>query len=566
MTNATARHDQLRAWGYRPEAETGCWVPVDRAHEFGYSDGDAVEARLLAWVRAVADRRVLSEELRAGITDWPSRYHLSPLRANLLRPLAGWLSGRTVLEIGAGCGALTRYLGELDLPVVALEGSPRRAAIAAARCADLAKVAVIADDFQHFAPRVRFDVITLVGVLEYARLFYRADAGVDPVNAMLARARELLNPGGVLLLAIENQLGLKYFAGSREDHVAAPMYGIEDLYRSDGVVTFGRAELGDRLDAAGLPARAWWYPFPDYKLPVSVLSEAAVSGRHGLDLSPLPMGSVVADPQVPPHWNFSLEQAWRVIFRNRLAGELANSFLVAAGTRELDLPPADALVHHYAVDRRPAFAKAVTIGAVGDCAAVTSARLAAEAPLPALPLRQHLCDARFAPGELWHGRLLQLLNQPGWTVAAIADWMRTWLGHLAQRAGVARLEWSMRLDGGLVDAVPHNLMVTGEGGEFIDLEWELTEGVGFDHLFYRGLVLSLLGAGSCAEPAPGQSIEMASLFGAVAAACGYRVGPGELAACHAAERRFQYWVHGGAWIDFGELVGYRMPVRAGVRN
>lgn len=566
MTDPTASHEQPRAWGYRPEAETGCWVPVGRESEFGYSDGDAVEARLLAWVRGVVDRSVLSEELRAGITDWPSRYHLSPLRANLLRPLAGWLTGRTVLEIGAGCGALTRYLGELDVPVVALEGSPRRAAIAAARCADLANVAVIADSFQHFAPTARFDVVTLVGVLEYARLFYRTDPGVDPVNAMLARARALLKPGGVLLLAIENQLGLKYFAGCREDHVAVPMHGIEDLYRADGVVTFGRAELGDRLDAAGLPARAWWYPFPDYKLPVSVLSEAAVSGRHGLDLSPLPMGSVVADPQVPPHWNFSLEQAWRVVFRNRLAGELANSFLVAAGAGELDLPAADALVHHYAVDRRPAFAKAVTIRADGDRTAVMSVRLAPEARLPALPLRQQLHDASFAPGELWHGRLLQLLNQPGWTVDMIADWARTWLGHLAQRAGVARLEWHQRLDGRLVDAVPRNLMVAGGHGEFIDLEWELAEGVGFDHLLYRGLMVSLLSAGSCAEPAPGQSIEIASLFGAVAEACGYRVGPGELAACHAAERQFQYWVHGGAWIDFGELVGYRMPVRAGVRN
>ncbi len=558
----TTRHEQRRAWGYRLEAATGCWVPTAHRAEFGYSDGDAVEARLLAWVCAVADRRVLSEELRAGITDWPSRYHLSPLRANLLRPLAGWLNGKTVLEIGAGCGALTRYLGELGVSVEALEGSPRRAAIAAARCADLANVAVIADSFQHFAPAARFDVITLVGVLEYARLFYPAAPGVDPVAALLAGARALLKPGGVLLLAIENQLGLKYFAGSREDHVAVPMHGIEDLYRADGVVTFGRAELGDHLDAAGLPARAWWYPFPDYKLPVSVLSEAAVSGRHGLDLAPLPMGSVVADPQVPPHWNFSLEQAWRVIFRNRLAGELANSFLVAAGAAAADLPVADALVHHYAVDRRPVFAKAVAIRGAGDRAVVTAARLAPDAPVPALPLRHHLCDAGFARGELWHGRLLALLNQPGWTPAAIAAWARTWLEHLARRAGVA-LQWHRRLDGHLVDAVPRNLMVAGARGEFIDLEWELAGGVGFDHLFYRGLMLSLLGAASCAEPAPGQPIDMASLLVAVAAACGYRLGFKELAACHAAERQFQHWVHGGPWIGFAELAQHRLPVRGG---
>lgn len=563
MIDPTARDAQLRAWGYRPEAATGCWVPTGHRAAFGYSDGDAVEARLLAWVRSVADRRVLSEELRAGITDWPSRYHLSPLRANLLRPLAGWLTGRMVLEIGAGCGALTRYLGELDAPVVALEGSPRRAAIAAARCADLANVAVIADSFQHFAPAARFDVITLVGVLEYARLFYPAAPGIDPVAALLTDARALLKPGGVLLLAIENQLGLKYFAGSREDHVAVPMHGIEDRYRADGVVTFGRAELGDRLDAAGLPARAWWYPFPDYKLPVSVLSEAAVSGRHGLDLAPLPMGSVVADPQVPPHWNFSLEQAWRVIFRNRLAGELANSFLVVAGAAAADLPAADVLVHHYAVDRRPAFAKAVTIRAAGDGTAVTSARLAPDAPLPALPLRQHLESGPFVPGLLWQCRLLELLNQPGWSPEVLADWAEVWLVALARRAGSARaaLVWDAQLDGRLVDAVPRNLVQQGETGAFIDLEWELVDGLAFRHLFYRGVVLSLLGIGSCAAPTPGQPVALASLFGAIAERCGYPDAAADLAACHAAERQFQYGVHGGAWISLEQLAGYQMPVR-----
>ena len=576
---AAAPFAWLGALGYLRDAETGCWRPDAERPEFPYSDGAAVEAALLEVVRAARDRGPLSPELGAAIRDWPSRYHLSPRRANLLRPFRAWLAGRSVLEVGAGCGALTRFLGETGARVLALEGSPRRAAVAAARCADLDQVAVVADTLQDFRPAGGFDVITLVGVLEYARLLFPAPEGRDPVDAMLAKVRALLAPGGALLLAIENPLGLKYFAGCAEDHEAVPMFGIEDRYRPGGVVTFGRAELGARLAAAGLGATRWWYPFPDYKLPVAVLSEAAVAGVHGLDLSPLAAGTVTADPQLPPEWLFSPEQAWRGAFRNRLGGELANSFLVVAAPGAAALPPAEALAHHYAVERRPGFAKEVVIRdaspapprlrpwrrAAAPRWRVESRRLAPAAAAPDLPLRQHLEDADFAPGRLWHGRLLEVLNEPGWTAREVADWARVWLEHLAAHAGLsqAALCWPARLDGRLLDAVPRNLMVDGASGTFIDLEWDLDGGLDFGHLFYRGVALSLLGASSCAAPAAGQPIDMGSLVLQVAAGCGYAIGAAELAPCHAAERRFQRWVHGGAWIGFGELLLHSMPVRRG---
>ncbi|MDD3651873.1 class I SAM-dependent methyltransferase [Immundisolibacter sp.] len=573
----TAAFPWLAAAGYALDAATGCWLPAAARVEFPYTDGEDVEAELLALLRATADRSVLSPALRAAIRDWPTHYHLSPRRANLLRPLEDWLRGRAVLEVGAGCGAITRYLGECGARVLALEGSPRRAAVAAARCAGLENVAVVADRLQDFAPAERFDVVTLIGVLEYARQLYADDPGPDPVAALLERARHLLRADGVLLVAIENQLGLKYFAGCAEDHEAAPMVGIEDRYRADGAVTFGRAELGARLAAAGLASIRWWYPFPDYKLPVAVLSEAAVSGAHGLDLTPLAAGSVTADPQLPPAWHFSLEQAWRTVLRNGLGGELANSFLVAAATAPGLLPPVPALAHHYAAERRPGFAKGIAIHAADpgarhwwrrrppQPARVLARRLDPAAPVPDVPLHQHLEAAAFAPGQLWHGRLLEVLNQPGWTAAAVADWLGAWLDHLARHAGIPRaaLAWDTRLDGRLVDAVPRNLMVAGDRGTFIDLEWELVDGLDFGHLCYRGLMLSLLGVSSCAPPAGGQPIALGPLGIEIMGRCGYAVGAAELAPCHAAERRFQEWVHGGAWIGFCELLLHAMPVRGG---
>ena len=97
-----------------------------------YSDGDALEKGLLATLGQCRDISSSSEQLRGHIRDWPSEYHFSPVRHNLLRPFAIGSATR-VLELGCGCGAMTRYLGERAASVVAVEGSALRAAIAAER-------------------------------------------------------------------------------------------------------------------------------------------------------------------------------------------------------------------------------------------------------------------------------------------------------------------------------------------------------------------------------------------------------------------------------------------------
>ena len=112
-----------------------------------YSDGDEFEERLANIIGQATDLSVFSAELRKKCTDWASLYHLSSSRANILRPMESILQGADVLEVGAGCGAITRYLGESGANVIALEGSLRRAAIARSRTRDLDNVDVVADGF-----------------------------------------------------------------------------------------------------------------------------------------------------------------------------------------------------------------------------------------------------------------------------------------------------------------------------------------------------------------------------------------------------------------------------------
>jgi len=65
----------------------GLWRLEDEASTIAYTDGESHEAFLLSVVSQAEDLSSLSAELATQIKDWPSRYHLSPERSNLLRAI-----------------------------------------------------------------------------------------------------------------------------------------------------------------------------------------------------------------------------------------------------------------------------------------------------------------------------------------------------------------------------------------------------------------------------------------------------------------------------------------------
>ena len=90
---------------------------------------------------------------------------------------------------------------------------------------------------------------------------------------MLRRIAGHLAPGGKLVIAIENRLGLKYWAGCTEDHVGKYFEGLENYPDTKGVRTFSRKELQDLVAAAGNFKTTFYYPYPDYKFPMTIYSD-----------------------------------------------------------------------------------------------------------------------------------------------------------------------------------------------------------------------------------------------------------------------------------------------------
>ncbi|SVE52120.1 uncharacterized protein METZ01_LOCUS504974, partial [marine metagenome] len=169
---------------------------------------DGAEDHLESILRETADRSTASDDLASQISDWPTRYHLDRRRTNLLRPLHLG-PGVRVLDAGAGTGVMSRYAAEVGATVVAVEGDAQRAGLVALRCegTDVDVRCVAADEVDD---QEGFDVVLAVGVLEYA--------GARPggAAAFLGRLAGLVRPGGVLAVAIENQLGLAYLLGADE--------------------------------------------------------------------------------------------------------------------------------------------------------------------------------------------------------------------------------------------------------------------------------------------------------------------------------------------------------------
>jgi SAM-dependent methyltransferase len=504
---------------YHYNADDNIFVPEDSAASagFAYKDVGNTEEHLYRLMRAASDRSIFSLELRRGAINWPTYYHLTPQRANIVRPFRELISRSSVLELGAGCGAVTRYLGEQGGQVIALEGSQARARIIGTRCADLPNVQVYSDLIQHFALEEKFDIVTLIGVLEYAQV-YLQDA--NPIDALLRQARSFLKPDGILLLAIENQLGLKYFSSAPEDHLGQAMYGINDAYGKDTPITFGRHELLTHLHRAGFASTALYLPFPDYKIPACVIYPQGYDLAHApaeWNLGTLLGGSVAYGLRNAAHPTFSLEMAWPLIVRNGLAADFTNSFLFACsqtpdGINRLLPAHEHTLAVHYGSDRPYALGKETRFTVENDHVLARTRKNSA-AP-------EAWENEVYEPGSSGFDALLRIVNRPGWNTNELVTWASPWKAALEQIARhspdlatePAFAHFALLLPGKYIDASPTNWIIHPDGSSaFIDLEWEMPFALPLEFILLRCLFLTLHRVTSCARPAPDVPLNLGHL-------------------------------------------------------
>nr|WP_294667135.1 class I SAM-dependent methyltransferase [uncultured Blautia sp.] len=242
--------------------------------KFVYNEGDEEENLVLETVKRSTDYRE-HEKVIASDTRWPILYQLSKQRENIIEPM-DIKKTDIVLEIGAGMGAVTGAIARKAQKVECIELSKRRSLANAYRNREYDNIEIYVGNFQDIQLENKYDVITLIGVFEYAQHYITSE---NPYTDFLTRIGNMLKKDGKLYIAIENKLGLKYFAGCVEDHLGRPFVGIEGYKKEDGVCTFSKSQLESMLNQTGFNNLYFYYPYPDYKLPVEIYSDDYLPGE-----------------------------------------------------------------------------------------------------------------------------------------------------------------------------------------------------------------------------------------------------------------------------------------------
>lgn len=309
-----------------------------------YSDG-SVEERILKLVEEYEEREY--NKIIVKERNWAVMYHLAHERGNIL----SWYpfrKGAKILEVGSGCGAITSTLSANADSVVCIDLSRRRSMINALRNQARDNIKICVGNFQVIEKELDkdFDYATLIGVFEYGRGYI---GGEKPYHKFLATVMEHIKPGGKLLLAIENKFGLKYWAGCTEDHVGRMFEGIEGYPSADGVCTFTKLELIQILEECGYSDYHFYYPHPDYKIPLVIYSDNRLpkTGELGGNFCNFDRSRLALMDE---------GRVFDEILKNGLFGQYANSFLVEITKEPRKEASAEVIYAKYSNGRAPKFA------------------------------------------------------------------------------------------------------------------------------------------------------------------------------------------------------------------
>ncbi len=454
-----------------------------------YADGS--ESEVLKVLSAASDVSSGSDELAAAIKDWPTRYHFSRLRRNIIAPLRLNSSSR-VLEVGCGTGPILRAIGETGATAVGVEGNLERARSARERCRDLPNVKVSCGTLDDIDKTEAFDLVLLVGVLEYSAAMTESGGGA---LGLLQRAAARLSPDGAVVIAIENQLGLKYLLGYPEDHLGAPWVGLRG-YEPDGIRTWSRSGLSTLIASAGLTNQRWLYAYPDYKLPTLLIDDALLARDDSHELVRKLVRVPVRDLTASSAQIVDEHRALAVMSEAGLVGETANSFLVVA-TKEAATPQAhlhEAIAYLHSDERARLWIRARRLVADdGGLMLINAAGSNTTSQIGWLQQRTPN-EELFHPGDNLEDLIID--SFAGRDVAGATALLGLWRGQLEAAASHSSAErattspWvdgetEVTLPGDALDLTPRNIVVADSHVQVVDREWVIDGGCDLDLVAYR---------------------------------------------------------------------------------
>lgn len=159
----------------------------------------------------------------------------------------------------------------------------------------------------------KFDYIVCIGDLELSS---------EPIS-VLVHLRQCLTQGGVLLLGMNNRLGLRYFCGDRDPYTNRVLDGIENYCRFDNPPgrMYTKTEIKSMLDEAGFEKCKFYSVLPRLEEPVFIYADGQLPKE---DLT----NRLFPSYNHPQSLLLEEEPLYRTVAANDMFHSIANAYLV----------------------------------------------------------------------------------------------------------------------------------------------------------------------------------------------------------------------------------------------
>lgn len=188
-----------------------------------------------------------NEVLCQEIPRWLYLQEYSKRRTNIAR----WIdidAGDSILEVGAGCGAVTRYLSEAAKMVLCVEYSPLKAEIHQKRFSNMENVRTFCDEHELQNANPSFDKIFVWEVKAKT---------VDDFTQQLKTLMSMLKTNGTMYVGIDNRFALRRWAGYQDKKPFC-------ISKSQLIYVINLMEEFDTH---------LYYPYPDYEYMMALYSD-----------------------------------------------------------------------------------------------------------------------------------------------------------------------------------------------------------------------------------------------------------------------------------------------------
>lgn len=240
-------------------------------------------------------------------------YAFSPLRENLFEWVEFEPDAR-ILQIGSDYGSFTGILAERAKEVVVLDPRDENLEVNRIRHGERENVIYVRGDLRDqvqwkvYKPKLEadakeimcqpFDYIILGGFL--------MECKKEEAIGLLREAADYLKPGGVMLAAVENETGVRYWMGAPKQENSY----LEPEFRS----------LFEELKKTWGGNFTMYYPVPDYRYPVAVYSDHYLPETGDVT-------NISKRYDGPGFWFGSEEEAMAKACQNGMFTKFNNSFL-----------------------------------------------------------------------------------------------------------------------------------------------------------------------------------------------------------------------------------------------